>query len=379
MNFFFFFFSETKFTNQSAGVRNFASGLFHVDGLRQYVDIFHSNCLKLFTVLDKLKEKPEGIDIQDYFMRYTLDSFAEIGFGVQLGSISAETHQFAQAFDVVQFHSMYRGASGRLWVLKEFFSKPKLFFQNLDYMNNYVYGIINTRKSEPIEQLQDRQDLLSRLLVANKDISKEDSRDFVMNFLLAGRDTTAVLLTWSIYLLSSHPDVVRKLLAEFREYIAEDETPTLANTKSLVYTKMVLQEVLRLYPPVPIDGYDATKDCTLPNGFKVSKETQIRYCGWDLHRRPELWGEDAEEFRPERFEHNPAPFTYVPFHLGPRECLGKEMAYLEAKIALVNFLRKYSFTHVPGQKIETKQGIILTAKYGIRMHLVERKSLNQSF
>ena len=342
-----------------------------MEGLRAYVEIFHDNTIKLFNKLDQL-DKSNGIDVQEYFMKYTLDSFSEIGFGVKLDSISSDTNDFATSFDSIQIHILKRGYSGRLWILKEFLSKPAEFYKHLEYMDNFVGQIITVRKQEPKEILKDRSDLLSQMLLENENASHEDLRDFVMNFLLAGRDTTAVLLTWCIYLLSSHPEVVNKMLNEFAEHIPENEVPTFANTKSLVYTKQVLQETLRLYPPVPIDGYTATKDCILPGGYKVLKDTQVRYCAWDLHRRPEFWGSNSAEFVPERFENVPAPFTWIPFHAGQRECLGKEMAYLEAKIMLVNFLRRYSFSLVPEHKVETKIGIILTAKNGVRVHLTPR-------
>jgi len=344
--------------------RNFASSLFHVDGLKQYVDIFHNNTVKLFEKFSTLNE-PRGIDIQDYFMRYTLDSFCEIGFGIQIDSISAESNDFAKAFDVVQYHSAIRGHFGKLWKIKEKIIRPTEFYKNLDYMNNFVFEIINERKKESPEQLAERSDLLSKLLTTNKNATNEELRDFVMNFLIAGRDTTAVLLTWCIYLLASHSDVVEKILAEIKENLAEDETPTFQNTKSLVYMKQVLQETLRLYPPVPIDGFDAEKDCILPGGYKVEKGSPVLYCAWDLHRRPEYWGADSLAFKPERFANPPAPFTWIPFHAGPRECLGKEMAYLEAKIMLCNFLRKYNFSLETSHVVETKQGIILTALNGV--------------
>ena len=347
-----------------------------MDGLKQYVDIFHNNTATLFDKFSSLNEA-SGIDIQDYFMRYTLDSFCEIGFGIQINSIAAESNHFAKAFDVVQYHSAIRGHFGKLWKIKEKIIRPTEFYKNLEYMDNFVFEIINERKKESPEQLAERSDLLSKLLTANKNASNDELRDFVMNFLIAGRDTTAVLLTWCIYLLCNNSDVTEKLLGEINENLAEDEAPTFQNTKSLIYMKQVLQETLRLYPPVPIDGFDAEKDCILPGGFKIEKGTPVLYCAWDLHRRPEYWGADSLSFKPERFATPPAPYTWIPFHAGPRECLGKEMAYLEAKIMLCNFLRKYNFSLDSNQVVETKQGIILTALNGVRVHLAERTSSKQ--
>merc|ERR1712000_177287 len=230
-------------------------------------------------------------------------------------------------------HCNRRGRVGPfIWKAQETLFPPKEFKSSVDYMNDFVNTIIQQRKQDSKEQLLERGDLVSRLLVHEKcafNQKDEDLRDFIMNFLIAGRDTTAVLLTWCVYLLSKHPEVEKKLLKEFDDVLG-DEEPTFANTKELIY------------------------------------------CTYDLHRRPELWGDDSDEFKPERFAKPPVPFSWLPFHGGPRECLGKEMAYLEAKIMLVNLLRKYKLTVHTNHPVELKKGIILTSRHGMKMDVVKR-------
>ena len=353
-------------------VREFASSLFHVSSLKQYVNIFDENAKNLFSQLDA---NPNGIDMQDYFMRYTLDSFAEIGFGVKINSMKDDVNMFAKAFDLVQMHCNRRGRVGPfIWKAQETLFPPKEFKSSVDYMNDFVNTIIQQRKQDSKEQLLERGDLVSRLLVHEKcafNQKDEDLRDFIMNFLIAGRDTTAVLLTWCVYLLSKHPEVEKKLLKEFDDVLG-DEEPTFANTKELIYCKHVLQETLRLFPPVPMDGFEAQETCELPGGYYVEKGSVVIYCAYDLHRRPELWGDDSDEFKPERFAKPPVSFSWLPFHGGPRECLGKEMAYLEAKIMLVNLLRKYKLTVHTNHPVELKKGIILTSRHGMKMDVVKR-------
>ena len=143
------------------------------------------------------------------------------------------------------------------------------------YINETVNNIIAERKKEPAETLRGRSDLVSQLLLAAAEepagaYTDEEMRDFVMNFLIAGRyallgdamlalkltlnrDTTAMLLTWTFYFLAKHPDVERRVLDEIREKLGDDE-PTWTNVKSMLFTKQVLQETLRMYPPVPVDG-----------------------------------------------------------------------------------------------------------------------------
>lgn len=200
--------------------RRMASNLFRHHNLRSYISIFVKNARSLVQVVREIAERNDedyqkrGIDFQDYFMRYTLDSFCEIGFGVNINSIhSTESAlKFQRAFDYVQTFSETRGRSGELWRIKEFFWKNPEFQAQLAFLNEFVMNIINTRQSETAEELEGRTDLLSQLLYHNirvdqneiedERISDVDLKDWIMNFLIAGRDTTAMLLTWSSYLLS---------------------------------------------------------------------------------------------------------------------------------------------------------------------------------
>jgi len=196
---------------------------------------------------------------------------------------------------------------------------------------------------------------------------EEELRDFVMNFLIAGRDTTAVLLTFSLYEIAKHPEIRKKLLEEM-ERVVSVEGVTWDSVKKLSYMKQFLQEVLRLYPPVPIDGFGATQDTALGEYF-VPKDSIVLYNNWAMHRTKEFWGEDAETFDPAHFDKPPVSFTYNPFHGGPRLCLGQEMAYEEAKIFLCKFLKKFEFKINKNNDDSLKNAIILTFKNSLQLDL----------
>lgn len=356
--------------------RNTASHLFHLSKMKQYIEIFHDNAFRLFDKLDSLKDNGP-IDMQDMFMRYTLDSFAEIGFGVKVDSINEDVNHFAKAFDFVQTWTNRRNRYGSLWKLKETISPPKEFNAHLKYMDEFCWSIIERRSGETEEELTGKLDLLSILLLTNiqkpearKD--RDEMRDFIMNFLIAGRDTTAVMLTWCVHLLCENPGVYEKLLDEINTVLGDSIEPTWENTKDMRYVKQVLQETLRLYSPVPIDGLTATEDTVLPGNYFVEKGTPVLYVNWVLNRLEEYYPE-PERFMPERWDKPQTPYAFLAFHGGPRQCLGLEMAYLEAKIMLCNLLRRYRFTHSadPAHKVDVKQAIILTALNGMHMN-VER-------
>jgi len=155
--------------------------------------------------------------------------------------------------------------------------------------------------------------------------------------LLAGRDTTAALLSWVFVALLQHPSVFQKL----RRAILSDFGPdannpptniTFSNLKSCRYLQHVLHETLRLYPSVPFNNRMCIHDTVFPVGggpggdkpLAVQKGTMVTWSVYAMHRRKDLWGEDAEEFRPERWEGRKSGWDFLPFNGGPRICLGRE-------------------------------------------------------
>ena len=171
------------------------SPLFHVASLRDQVPVFERNADKLWERLRGEYTQPgvasRGMDMQDFCMRFTLDSFAEIGFGVQLNSIEQERNDFARALDVVQTITQRRGRKGNLWPLFEKIRPETEFQESLRYLNEVIESIIRQRMSLEEEILRASTDALSQVLVESMNRSNPYSltelRDFVMNFLLAGR------------------------------------------------------------------------------------------------------------------------------------------------------------------------------------------------
>lgn len=151
--------------------------------------------------------------------------------------------------------------------------------------------------------------------------------------------------------------------------LSEEGEITFDSMKRLTYLQQVIQESLRIYPSVPFNGFTALKDDVLPGGFFVPKDTYVVYSAYILHRRPDLYP-DPLTFDPDRFDRKPPkPFEYMSFHGGPRECLGREMAYLEAKIMIVTLLGRFRLRMHPNAKVELKRAIILTARKGVHMQL----------
>ena len=161
-------------------------------------------------------------------------------------------------------------------------------------------------------------------------------RDQILHLLIAGRDTTSALLSWSILLLGRHPEEFRKLREAIIENFGTEEEPkqelTFTSMKACKAITHVLYEAMRLYPLLPVNGREALKDTILPTGggpdrkqpIAIKAGEQVGYSIYVMHRRPDIWGPDSEEFRPARWEGRKLGWEFIPFSGGPRVCLGRE-------------------------------------------------------
>jgi len=197
-------------------------------------------------------------------------------------------------------------------------------------------------------------------------------RDAMLNVLLAGRDTTGCLLTWTMRLLVKHEEVMTKLRREIQRTVGTGDdarNPDRNDMKRMLYLSYVLKEVLRLYPSVPVNSRAAVKTTSLPTGggpdgtapVFVKEGTPVGFAVYLMHRRKELYGSDAEQFRPERWDPNEASnevdlknigWGYLPFNGGPRVCIGQEFALLEASYAIIKLLQTFhDFEYDPAMEM----------------------------
>jgi len=204
-------------------------------------------------------------------------------------------------------------------------------------------------------------------------------RDIVLNFLIAGRDTTSETLTWCSYFLAKNPRVEAKLVQEIVETHGYDKIPDYDSVKHMPYLTAVIKETLRIYGPVPFDPKAAVEDDVLPNGYKIPKGSSVTWTGWAMGRLKHVWDE-PDEFRPERFLGDSSanggkeidPYHWIPFQAGPRVCLGMSMAYLEVKVMLVRLLQKYHFQNLPNHPIHFTASVTIFATYGSKMTFQHR-------
>eukprot|EP00005_Dracoamoeba_jomungandri_P000565 CAMPEP_0174254112 /NCGR_PEP_ID=MMETSP0439-20130205/3464_1 /TAXON_ID=0 /ORGANISM="Stereomyxa ramosa, Strain Chinc5" /LENGTH=392 /DNA_ID=CAMNT_0015335529 /DNA_START=378 /DNA_END=1556 /DNA_ORIENTATION=+ len=354
-----------------------AKPLFRRNQLRDMLPVFLEHSETVLNILHNAEKKSQDLDVQNLFMRFTLDSIGKIGFGYDIRSL-AEPVPFSAAFDSVQEELDSRKNPLRMLL------EPKIFKENLKIVDNFAYTIIENRRVEDPATVKSKTDLLSRFITTIQEDSgtiftNKYLRDILLNFVIAGRDTTAILLTWTCYLLSQHPNVEKKLVQEINEEIGEDGLPdSLEKLDALVYMQAVLDETLRLYPPVPTNFKQATEADVLPNGCAVYPGMWIQFSAYTTHRMKDFWGEDAESFVPERwlakdFKKNLKSCQFMPFLGGPRICLGEKMATYEAKLLLTRILQRFSLSLCPGHPVSHRLALVMPAKYGMKMNVSTRK------
>jgi cytochrome P450 len=230
----------------------------------------------------------------------------------------------------------------------------------------------------------------------NEGYSDQALRDVILNFIIAGRDTTGLTLSWFMYRLCLNPEVELKILEEIQNLEAEEgfsnvsqesgdhytkfaELLSYRNLGKLQYLHAALTETLRLHPAIPMDGKTALADDVLPNGITVKKGTMVTYSAYCMGRLEKIWGPDAKTFRPERWLKNgvfqpESPFKFATFHAGPRACLGKDSAYLQMKLTAALLVKFFTFQLVPGHEVEYRTMFVLTMRRGIKVTATPRRS-----
>ena len=235
----------------------------------------------------------------------------------------------------------------------------------------HLYRVVDGFIAAGRNRKESGDDLLSRLVAAQDEdgtrMTESQLRDEAMTLYLAGHETTALTLTWSWYLIATHPAVEARLVEEWRRVLG-GRSPTPEDLAELPYTDAVLTEAMRVYPPVYLIGREATTDLEL-GGYRVRKGYTVFMSQWVSHRDPRYFGPDPETFRPERWLDGLAKripkYAYYPFGGGPRICIGNTFALMEAAILLATVGQRYRFTVDPGAVIDVNPQITLLPMYGI--------------
>ncbi|KAI0321298.1 cytochrome P450 [Amylostereum chailletii] len=324
-------------------------------------ETFEQHTQKALSVLRARLQEGHAIDFQDLVSRFTIDAATDFLFGADMQSLSADipyphTHTplaarppnahpndvFANAFLEAQTSLARRSRYGLAWPLFELFDNG--VEKNMTVIRAFVDPIVARaveqadsghmgEKTEKVE-VEEGETLLDHLAKSTRDTTL--LRDETLNILLAGRDTTASLLSSAIYALTQNPSIFARLREEILSVVGPTRAPTPDDIRACKFVRAVLNETMRLWPPVPFNGRRSREPtvwpATTPGGkpLYIPADTRCTYSVMMMHRRTDLWGPDALTFDPDRWLDDRLkiltanPFIFLPFNAGPRICLGQQ-------------------------------------------------------
>ena len=354
-----------------------SEGAFHLQQRRLMQPLFHRR--RIVEYGDAMVECAERLllrwrdgetrDVHEEMTRLTLDVVARTLFASEVGAEATEIGAaLGDAMESLQrFMLPFYGALEHLPL-----PTVRRLHAARRRLDATIYRLIAERRADP-----GGRDLLSLLLETRDEggrpMTDEQVHDEAMTIFLAGHETTAVALTWTWMLLARHPEVERRLHGELDEEL-DGRAPAVADLPRLEYTRRVLKESMRLYPPAWLIGRRALADVEL-GGYVVPAGSVVLLSPWVTHRDsrffeeplrfdPERWTTQAEAARP--------PFSYFPFGGGVRRCIGEPFALMEAKLLLAAIARRWRLRLAPGMRVETLPRITLRPRHGMPMRIGRR-------
>jgi cytochrome P450 len=348
--------------------RQLAAPAFKMDRLTGFADdiVTHSD--------EMLADWTDGgeVDIEQKMTQVTLAVIVDLMLGTDLNDRRVRTIREALEPLGARFEPDPIRSAAPEWLPMPGDSEYR---QAVETMESVIDDIVTERRGTQGDAAtgESPDDLLSILLRAQERGEQSDRqiRDEVMTILLAGHDTTALTLTYTWYLLSQHPDAERRIHAEVDEVVG-DNRPTMADVAQLDYVQRVIDESMRLYPPV----YTMFREPRQPvevGGYRIPDDASIMISQWAMHRSERYWDE-PDVFDPDRWTRDAdrPRFTYFPFGAGPRHCIGKHLATLEAKLIVARTAQQHSLEYTREREPELRPTLTMHPRDGMPMRVHDR-------
>lgn len=372
--------------------RKMLTPAFHFRILEDFLDVMNKQSSILCDVLEPLS----GGKVFDMFPLVThcaLDIICETAMGKSIGAQANSGTDYITALYAASDIIFQRQRSPWLWDDRIFAITPAGFKwrKYLRILHGYTNKVIRERKEEKNNNIEKQNneddvgvkkryaflDLLLEASEGGKVLSDEDIREEVDTFMFEGHDTTAASMTFTLYLLATHPQIQRKCWEEMDSIFNGDQArqATSQDLASMKYLESCIKESLRLYQSVPIISRILAEDVEI-HGYTIPAKTNIILGNFILHRNKDSFP-NPDTFDPDRFSHsNPTkrhPYAYVPFSAGPRNCIGQKFAMMEEKVVISSLLRKFSFkSDVKPEDIPLLAELILRPKDGLHMSIQKR-------
>jgi cytochrome P450 len=321
-------------------------------------------------VIKRLAGHDGPVEILHEMTGLTLGVLGKTLLDAELGGYETLGHSFEAVQDQAMFEAVTLSMVPQWVPLK----KQVEFRTAREDLRRIADELVEQRLANPVEN---GEDVLSRLIASGsaEGASRERMRDELITLLLAGHETTASTLGWAFHLIDEHPEVAERLHTEAVEVLG-DRLPEHEDLRKLTFTVAVVEEVMRLYPPVWLLPRIAQADDEI-GGYHVPAGSDVVVVPYTLHRHPEFWA-DPERFDPGRFDAaNPAGrpprYAYIPFGAGPRFCIGNSLGVMEAVFVLAMAARDLELRKVPGKVVEPEAMLSLRVRGGLPMTVHRRE------
>ncbi len=350
--------------------RRLIQPMFHQRQIAEFIDPIWDACA---VMSESWKGVPsdQPIEMCEQMSSLTLDIVGRALFGSSLG---ADGPRVSQAVGTLQELALKAFRNPMYWPFAAAPQKVPVrrYREAVKTMDEIIFNLISQRRRSG----EASPDLLGKLMTARDEgtdepMSDVQIRDELMTFMLAGHETTATALSWTFYLLSKDVDGRRRLIAEVDDVLG-DRPPELDDYQRLEYTRAVLQEAMRLYPPAWFVDREAIGDDEI-GGYAIAAGSTVSVSPYFVHRHRDFWAE-PERFEPERFMRpdDATKRAYIPFGSGRRGCIASGFAMLEGVLALATISRRYLLDLVPGHPVATRAEVTLTPRDGLPMFIRER-------
>jgi len=352
---------------------------FSQNAMRDYHPMMVDIASQLILKWSRLNSEDE-IDVARDMTALTLDTIGLCGFGYRFNSFYREhNHFFVQAMvDALDASMHTRGLPGEELI---FHRRERRLKSDIRTMNSLVDQIIADRK-EQNDEATSKSDLLSHMLSGvdketGEKLDDVNIRYQIITFLIAGHETTSGLLSFVIYYLLKHPDVLEKCCEEVGRVLGNELTvpPTYEQINQLNYVSQALKETLRLSPTAPAFGVTSHEDTVLSGRYTINKGTHISLLLPLIHRDKAVWGERAEEFDPDNFtreaESIRPPNSYKPFGNGRRACVGQQFAMHEATLVLAMILQRFDLVSAAEYQLKIRETLTLKPE-GLKIKVRQR-------
>ena len=380
-------------------VRRILTPTFSSKKLRMMSPLIEESCERLSNKIATVSDTDNSVDVWEWFGMFTMEVILATAFSRDISSESRKENPLVKAAASVFYSLRCGNALGWekvMMILSHFpWSVPLLRYlarrtreaQSWDYLEDAALKLIQDRRIAMTTTGSSAQDLLQLMLEAHDEnvekkssgyLSDEEIVAEVVTFILAGYDTTSNALSYTAYLLALNPTIQDRLIREINEYYDVNPDSFLYDAaESIEYVTMVLYESMRMFPPAATTNRECNQTCAVTDELIIEKGITVSFPIFLLHRNPEYWP-NPDNFDPERFnpnnEQSYPTFAYLPFGEGPRQCIGKRLALLEAKMTLVAILKDFCFkratdTEVP---LDLSVGFTMSPKNGIKLSIASK-------